>query len=119
MITLGFQSFRMDYVYSVPSGLYRQRTGFTYDVSRASGAAHSNDAERLVPFVATLTGRAGAAQASMTWRCIPGRQYQVWFTDDLNHVFTLQGTYPASATEAMSITVPASLAKGFFKVTEL
>ncbi|MEI6165898.1 MAG: type VI secretion system tube protein Hcp [bacterium] len=118
-IALGYKAFKIDYICYPPGGLYSQRRSCSFDLVSTNGGALVDQPERLAPFVATLTCQAGSAQAHMAWHCIPGRQYQVLFTDDLNHSFSPLATYPAGATEVMSITVPASLAKGFFKVIEL
>ena len=109
----------MDYVYLAPSGSFSQRNGLSWAVLQTNGNSFVDRPERVAAFVASLSCPAGASQASMTWPSVPGREYQVLFSEDLDLPFVLQATYSAGSAEVMSISVSKAKAKGFFKVVEL
>ncbi|HYG34734.1 MAG TPA: type VI secretion system tube protein Hcp [Clostridia bacterium] len=118
-VTLRFATYKMDYLQANPDGTTEKPIGVFWDTAAATGDSFTAEPLRTTNFVASLSFTAGSSWAGMSWSSVPGKQYRVSFAESLAQPFVPFATYPAGGAQTMSILIPISKAKEFFRVEEL
>ncbi len=118
-VGLAFATVKMDYVRIQPDGTGAAPVGWFWDIGTNTGGLSGDLLTQTGAFAATMSFTAGTGEATISWKCVPGRSYTVYFAPSLDQPFVTYGTYPAGGAQSLSITVPATKAQEFFRVQEV